>query len=450
MLFKQDTIAAIATAPGRGGVGIIRISGTKAREIGQKITQTALIPRHAHYQPFYDRDNNVLDEGIVLYFQAPHSFTGEDIIELQGHGGPVILNMILQQVIEHGARMATPGEFSQRAYLNDKIDLAQAEAIADLIDASSEQAAKSASRSLQGAFSKYIDNLLEQLITLRVHVEAAIDFPEEEIDFLADNAILNQLNTVKISLNNTLGTSQQGALLREGVEIVIAGKPNAGKSSLLNALSGKDSAIVTDIEGTTRDTLKEYIQINGIPMHIIDTAGLRVSEDIIETEGVKRALNAIKAADHILLVADIRDTIDHDIQDLEPEFFAHIPKHIPITYVYNKVDLLASANPINHGNHLYISAKDHTGIDALKEHLLDSIGFKQTSEGIFSARKRHITALTDAQQHLDNAGVHLENRDGELLAEELKLAQNELSSITGEFSSDDLLGKIFSSFCIGK
>ncbi|WP_100550940.1 tRNA uridine-5-carboxymethylaminomethyl(34) synthesis GTPase MnmE [Caedibacter taeniospiralis] len=448
-LLNTDTIAAIATAQGKGGVGIIRISGKDAYTIASKITHTALKPRHAHFLDFKNTNDETLDQGIALYFKAPHSYTGEDIVELQAHGGPIVLNLILQVAIEHGARLAKPGEFTERAYLNDKIDLAQAEAIADMIDASSEQAAKSAMRSLQGAFSKEIDTLVESLIHLRIHVEAAIDFPEEEIDFLADEHIKTQLTHVQQNVQSVLHNSKQGALLREGIEIVIAGKPNAGKSSLLNALAGKESAIVTDIAGTTRDTLREYIQINGIPVHIIDTAGLRVSDDIIETEGVRRALEAIKKADHILLVADINDTKDKNITDLVPEFFEHIPSHIPITYIYNKVDL-TNTIPQNHDNHLFISAKHDIGIDKLRDYLLKAIGYEQTSEGIFTARKRHINALNSAQDHLEIAAMHLAHRNGELLAEELNLAQKGLSSITGEFGADDLLGEIFSSFCIGK
>lgn len=449
MLINSDTISAIATAPGKGGVGIIRISGKDAYAIAHKITQTPLKARHAHFLPFKDANNETLDQGIALYFKAPHSYTGEDVVELQAHGGPVVLNLILQTTIEHGARLAKPGEFTERAYLNDKIDLAQAEAIADMIDASSEQAAKSAMRSLQGGFSQHIDTLVESLIQLRIHVEAAIDFPEEEIDFLADEHIKTQLLQVQHNVDSVLYNSKQGALLREGVEIVIAGKPNAGKSSLLNALAGKESAIVTDIEGTTRDTLREYIQINGIPVHIIDTAGLRVSNDVIETEGVRRALEAIKKADHILLVADINDTKDKKITELAPEFFTHIPSHIPITYIYNKVDL-TDHNSDNHDNHLYISAKHDIGINKLRDYLLKAIGYEQTTEGVFTARERHINALTKAQDHLEMAFSHLIHKDGELLAEELNLAQKQLSSITGEFSTDDLLGEIFSSFCIGK
>ncbi|WP_116963416.1 tRNA uridine-5-carboxymethylaminomethyl(34) synthesis GTPase MnmE [Fastidiosibacter lacustris] len=449
MSVTNDTIAAIATAPGRGGVGIIRISGEKAYAIAYNVTKTWLKPRYAHFLTFKNHQDELLDQGIAIYFKAPYSYTGEDVVELQAHGGPILLNLILQTTLEYGARLAKPGEFTERAYLNDKIDLAQAEAIADIIDASSEQAAKSAMRSLQGEFSKHIDTLVHALIQLRVHVEAAIDFPEEEIDFLADPYIEAQLNTLYQQLNFTLENSKQGALLREGVEIVIAGKPNAGKSSLLNALAGKETAIVTDIEGTTRDTLREYIQINGIPVHIIDTAGLRISDNVVENEGIRRALEAIKKADHILLVADIRDTIDKEITELAPEFFKHIPNYIPITYIYNKIDLRDN-DPQNHDNYLYISAKHGIGINKLRDYLLRAIGYTQTNEGVFTARKRHINALNAAKEHLEIAQLHLQHKDGELLAEELNLAQGQLSSITGEFNADDLLGEIFSNFCIGK
>ena len=445
-----DTIAAIATAPGRGGVGIIRICGKNAYSIATKVTESTLKPRHAHFLPFFDHSQNILDQGIALYFKAPHSYTGEDIVELQAHGGPIILNLILQSVIHYGARLARPGEFTERAYLNDKIDLTQAEAIADMIDAFSEQAAKSAIRSLQGEFSNRVNQLLDNLINLRMHVEAAIDFPEEEIDFLADDKITQMLEHVMNTLQQTINSSKQGALLRDGIEIVIAGKPNAGKSSLLNRLSGKESAIVTEIEGTTRDTLREYIQIDGLPVHIIDTAGLRSSEDIVEAQGIKRALDAMKKADHILLVADINDTKNKKITELAPEFFQHIPKEIPITYIYNKTDLDPSQTHQNHDNHIYISAKTNIGIDQLKSYLLQAVGYKQANEGSFTARKRHLDALYMAQTHLELAEAHLKYKDGELLAEELHITQQALSTITGAFTADDLLGEIFGSFCIGK
>ena len=451
-MYIKDTITAIATAPGKGGVGIVRISGPKALEIGQKITQLSLMPRHAHYTDFKTQSDEVIDQGIALYFKAPFSFTGEEIVEFQGHGGPVILDLLLKEVIKNGARVARAGEFSERAFLNDKLDLAQAEAIADLIDASSEQAARSAIRSLQGVFSNKIHDLVEKLIHLRIHVEAAIDFPEEEIDFLADQAIQNQYDEIHHALNEVMIACQQGSILREGITIVIAGKPNAGKSSLLNALAGKDSAIVTDIAGTTRDLLKEYIQIEGVPLHIIDTAGLRISQDIIENEGVKRAFEAITQADHILLVADITDPASKNMHALEPEYFQRLPQNIPITYIHNKIDQFEQdpKQLINTDKDIYISAKTNLGMDTLKQHILKSVGFTNTTEGLFTARTRHIDALNLASDHLEQARAHLENRIGELLAEELKLAQNALSEITGEFKADDLLGRIFSSFCIGK
>ena len=450
-MLNHNTIAAVATAPGKGGVGIVRISGEKAGEIGQKITGNVLKPRYAHYLNFFNQQGETIDRGIALYFNAPHSYTGEEVVELQAHGGPVILNMLLQTAIDYGARLAKPGEFTERAYLNDKIDLAQAEAIADMINAASEQAAKSALRALQGAFSEYVDKLVEKLIKLRMHVEAAIDFPEEEIDFLADQLIFLQLSEVRKALAETLDVSRQGVLLRDGIDIVIAGKPNAGKSSLLNALAGRDSAIVTDIAGTTRDTLREYIEINGVPVHIIDTAGLRQSDDVVESKGIERALKAIQNADHVLLLVDVREKAkDVRFEKLQPELFRSIPDHIPVTCVYNKIDLKAEGTYQNRDNQLYISAKHHLGIDALKEYLLKAVGYEQSNEGQFTARKRHLSALNQAASHLEIAETHLNNKDGELLAEELYLAQKALSSITGKFSADDLLGEIFSSFCIGK
>ncbi len=448
MPYIKDTIVAVATAPGRGGVGIVRLSGSDALSIAKKIVHTDLKPRFAHYLNFLNHLGNPIDQGIAIHFKAPFSFTGEDVVELQGHGGPVILDMILKEMLKHGARIARAGEFSERAFLNDKIDLAQAEAIADIIDASSEQAARSAMRSLQGVFSEKIHYLVEKLIQLRIHVEAAIDFPEEEIDFLADSAIHDQYQHVYDALQKVMFSCQQGAILREGITVVIAGKPNAGKSSLLNALAGKDSAIVTDIAGTTRDVLKEYIQIEGVPLHIIDTAGLRISEDVIENEGVKRAFDAITHSDHILLVADITDPATANMHALEPDYFQRLPKNIPITYIHNKIDL--SNAPQNTDKDIYISAKHGIGIDHLKKHLLESVGFHSTTEGLFTARSRHLDALNIAIEHLDFAKIHLEHKTGELLAEELKLAQNALSEITGEFRADDLLGRIFSSFCIGK
>lgn len=446
MLLIEDTIAAIATAPGKGGIGIVRISGAKAYAIAKKITYTQLKPRYAHFLNFHDKNNEVLDQGIALYFKAPHSYTGEDVIELQAHGGPVILQLILETAVTQGARLANPGEFTERAYLNNKIDLMQAEAIADMIDATSKQAAQSASRSLQGDFSKKVQILLDHLIQLRVHVEAAIDFPEEAHDFLDDHHIQDKLNIATETLENILSLAGQGALLREGAEIVIAGKPNAGKSSLLNALAGKETAIVTEIAGTTRDTLGEYIQIQGVPIHIIDTAGLRVTDDIIETEGIKRALARIEKADHILMIMDICEKASEQV----PSAFAEaIPENIPITYIYNKIDLDNTSHQ-NHDNCLYLSAKYDIGIDTLREYLLKVIGYQQINEGAFMARKRHINALAQALSHLRQGQCHLQNKAGELLAEALHLAQKDLGLITGKFSADNLLGEIFSQFCMGK
>ncbi|MCF6767649.1 tRNA uridine-5-carboxymethylaminomethyl(34) synthesis GTPase MnmE [Thiotrichales bacterium 19S11-10] len=451
---QNDTIVALATPPGKGSVGIVRLSGKTAYQIGCKITKTQLKPRHAHYLSFYDEANQVIDQGIAIYFKAPHSFTGEDIVEFQGHGGPIILDIIIKEALKLGASLAKPGEFSERAFLNDKLDLLQAEAIADLIAASSEDAAKSAIRSLQGIFSDKIHQLVNDLIHLRTYVESAIDFPDEEIDFLSDGHIQSKLEATQTQVSDILKTSRQGQMLQEGMTVVIAGKPNAGKSSLLNALSGKDSAIVTDIAGTTRDILKEYINIDGLPLHIIDTAGLRDSPDIVEKEGIKRAMSAIESADCLLLVSDINDTTSSQgssqLYSELKEANLPIPTDIPTLYLFNKIDLLDTI-PENTDNHIYISAKSGDGIDTLKDRLLKLIGYQRTSESLFTARRRHIEALELALKHLDLGFEQLTVfQSGELVAEELKLAQNALSSITGEFSSDDLLGEIFSSFCIGK
>ena len=454
MPYHKDTIAAIATAPGKGGVGIVRVSGPNANSIGHKITGQLLKPRVVNYLSFKDAKQNILDQGLALFFKGPYSFTGEDVLELQGHGGPVILDLILKEAIKAGARIAQPGEFSQRAFLNNKIDLAQAEAIADMIDAASEQAARSALKSLQGQFSTAINRLVEQLVKLRVYVEAAIDFPEEEIDFLSDAHILSGYSTILKDLNSVFRSSQQGVLLREGINIVIAGKPNAGKSSLLNALSGKDSAIVTHVAGTTRDVLKESIQIEGVPLHIIDTAGIRQSNDLVERVGIERALKAISNADHILMVCDVTDLESQNPQQLCQQMVPEYAQthQVAITYVMNKVDLLDNKKHMNiiGENVIYISAKNHQGIEQLKQRILKSVGFQNYTEGVFIARTRHLQALEEAKAHLYLAKQHLDNRDGELLAEELRITQVALSKITGAFSADDLLGEIFSNFCIGK
>lgn len=450
-----DTIVAQATPPGRGGVGIIRVSGPQATEVAQIVTGKSLRPRYAEYLPFNDAHGIQLDQGIALFFPNPHSFTGEDVLELQGHGGPVVMDMLIKRILNiPGVRPARPGEFSERAFLNDKMDLAQAEAIADLIDASSEQAARSALQSLQGQFSRKITTLVESLIHLRMYVEAAIDFPEEEIDFLADGKVAGDLQAVINNLNNVRNEANQGAIMREGMKVVIAGRPNAGKSSLLNALSGKDSAIVTEIAGTTRDVLREHIHIDGMPLHIIDTAGLRDACDEVERIGIERAWEEIAQADRVLFVVDGTTTDATDPKDIWPDFIDRLPAHIGITIIRNKADQTGEALGICHVNAptlIRLSAKTGEGIDDLKHHLKQCMGFHGNHEGSFMARRRHLDALEKAAQHLQTGQEQLEGyMAGELLAEELRIAQQHLNEITGEFSSDDLLGRIFSSFCIGK
>lgn len=450
----QDTIAAQATPPGRGGVGIIRLSGPQALSIAEQLLGFAPKPRYAHYTPFLGEDRQVLDQGIALYFPNPHSFTGEDVVELQGHGGPVIIDLLLQRVIRLGARLARPGEFSERAFLNDKLDLAQAEAIADLIDSSSEQAARCALRSLQGAFSERVHELVEALIQLRIYVEAAIDFPEEEIDFLADGKVQADLQRILEQLQQVRQEARQGSLLREGMNVVIAGRPNAGKSSLLNALAGRDTAIVTDIEGTTRDVLREHIHIDGMPLHIIDTAGLRDAPDAVERIGIDRAWEEIRKADRILMMVDSTEANTTDPAQLWPELTLQLDDLSHVTLVRNKADLTGEPVGIRQEGEytlISLSAKQGLGIDLLRNHLKQVMGFNATTEGGFMARRRHVDALERARQLLETGAEQLSlHGAGELLAEDLRQAQQALSEITGEFSSDDLLGRIFSSFCIGK
>lgn len=452
-LYLQDTIAALATPPGRGGVGIIRVSGPLCTAIAEAVAGHCPAPRRAHYGPFQG-SSAIIDEGIALYFAGPHSFTGEDVLELQGHGGPVIMDLLLERCVQLGARLARPGEFSERAFLNDKLDLAQAEAIADLIDASSRAAAENALRSLQGEFSHRVEALVRQLIELRIYVEAAIDFPEEEIDFLADGKVAAMLTAVKHELATVRAAAGQGALMREGMSVVIAGRPNAGKSSLLNALTEQDTAIVTDIEGTTRDVLREHIHLDGMPLHIIDTAGLRDTPDAVEQIGVQRAWAEIEKADRVLLLVDAAITDVTDPMAIWPEFVARLPDPTRLTLVRNKIDTiqetpgtdLSTTTPI-----VRLSAKTGTGVDKLKEHLKTVMGYSATSEGRFSARRRHLDALDRARQALTNGEAQLAGYGaGELLAEDLRDAQQALGEITGEFSADDLLGEIFGSFCIGK
>ncbi|NLS53600.1 tRNA uridine-5-carboxymethylaminomethyl(34) synthesis GTPase MnmE [Hafnia alvei] len=452
---QSDTIVAQATPPGRGGVGILRVSGRQAKEVAMALLGKLPKPRYADYLPFKDTDGSVLDQGIALYFPGPNSFTGEDVLELQGHGGPVILDLLLKRILQMPeVRIARPGEFSERAFLNDKLDLAQAEAIADLIDASSEQAARSAVNSLQGAFSNRVNQLVEALTHLRIFVEAAIDFPDEEIDFLSDGKIEAQLNGIMGELQAVRAEARQGSLLREGMKVVIAGRPNAGKSSLLNALAGREAAIVTDIAGTTRDVLREHIHIDGMPLHIIDTAGLREASDEVERIGIERAWNEIEQADRVLFMVDGTTTDAIEPASIWPEFMARLPKTLPITVVRNKADMTGEAlglSEVNGYSLIRLSARTGEGIDVLRDHLKQSMGFTSNMEGGFLARRRHLQALETAAEHLEQGKEQLVSAyAGELLAEELRLAQQALSEITGEFTSDDLLGRIFSSFCIGK
>ncbi|MRJ42132.1 MULTISPECIES: tRNA uridine-5-carboxymethylaminomethyl(34) synthesis GTPase MnmE [Idiomarina] len=451
----NDTIVAQATPPGRGGVGIVRVSGPAARVVAERLLGHCPVARKAEYLPFKDLSGNLLDEGIALFFQGPHSFTGEDVLELQGHGGPILIDMIIKAILDFpDVRPARPGEFSERAFLNDKLDLTQAEAIADLIDTTSEQAAKAALQSLQGGFSHEIDQLVDQVIHLRMYVEAAIDFPEEEIDFLSDGKVSGDLEAIIDRLQQVMVQAKQGSLLREGMKVVIAGRPNAGKSSLLNALAGRESAIVTAIAGTTRDVLREHIQIDGMPLHIIDTAGLRESPDEVEQIGIARAWDEIRGADRVLFMVDATETNAVHPADIWPEFFAQLPDDLPYTVIRNKVDLNqepVALEDIGGIPVLHLSAKTGHGVELLRQHLKHCVGYQATSEGSFMARRRHLDALERARDHLLIGQEQLElNLAGELLAEELRLTQQHLNEITGEFTSDDLLGKIFSSFCIGK
>ena len=469
MLSRQtDPIAAIATAPGRGGVGIVRISGKALGPLVQVLCGRALKPREATYLPFRDAQGQPIDQGLALHFPAPHSYTGEDVLELQAHGGPVVLQLLLARCLEAGAevlpglRVAEPGEFTQRAFLNDKIDLAQAEAIADLIDASTAAAARSASRSLAGEFSGQIHLLRDALIHLRMLVEATLDFPEEEIDFLRKADASGQLSNLQQTLAQVMQRAQQGALLREGIKVVIAGQPNAGKSSLLNALAGAELAIVTSIAGTTRDKVQQTIQIEGVPLHVIDTAGLRDSQDEVERMGIERAWDEIAGADAVLFLHDLSrcDAIEYRAADavIARAMAQKAAKNVPIIDVWNKSDCVAPDHTLppaqTEGAHtcVRLSARTGEGLDALRRTLLQVAGWQSAPEGVFIARARHVQALQAVDAHLMEAAaqLHCAGPALDLLAEELRLAQNALNQITGEFSSDDLLGVIFSSFCIGK
>ncbi len=446
---EQETITAIATPPGYGGVGIVRISGPLVCRIAEAILECIPKPRQAHLANFHNGAGDTIDSGLALFFPAPNSFTGEDVLELQGHGGPVVMDLLLQRVIELGARLATPGEFSQRAFLNGKLDLAQAEAIADLIESGTAAAARMAVRSLAGDFSDRIHILVDAVTRLRMFVEAAIDFPEEEIDFLADGKVSADLLAIQQQLADVQKSASVGRLLRDGLTLVIAGPPNAGKSSIMNALSGRDTAIVTDVPGTTRDLLKEQIQIDGLPLHLIDTAGLRESGDMIEQEGMRRAREQIANADSVLWVFDDQADPEHTAFNRDS-----LPQGVPLLFIRNKIDL-TGRNPgiteSENGTEIAISAHAKSDIQLLREYLKQSCGFHGEQEGEFLARRRHLDALERAAGSL-GAGAHAlqQTGSGELLAEELRQAQLALSEITGEFSADDLLGEIFSSFCIGK
>ena len=446
MAKNTDTIAAIATPPGRGGVGIIRVSGPLAKSIAEAILGKLPKPRYADYLPFLDQNNETLDSGLALYFVAPNSFTGEDVLELQGHGGPVIMDLLLQRVLSLGARVANPGEFSERAFLNDKVDLAQAEAIADLIEAGSVQAAKSAVKSLQGEFSQYIDDSVEALTHLRMYVEAAIDFPEEEIDFLSDGHVTKSLENILLEMDKIFTSAQQGVLLRDGMRVVLIGQPNTGKSSLLNTLAGRESAIVTHIAGTTRDVLREEINIDGMPLHVIDTAGLRESDDVVEQEGIKRTWLEIEQADRALLLVDDKTGITDEDEKIRQK----LPESLGVTIVRNKIDLTKNSSQQKE-NEISLSAKSGEGVGLLQDHLKKIMGYTGLTEGVFLARRRHLDALVRAKEFVLNGQKQLqEAKAGELLAEDLRQAQLALGEITGHVSSDALLGKIFSSFCIGK
>lgn len=443
-----DTVVAIATPPGRGGVGIIRLSGPKAYAIATKINKgKALEPRHALFCSFYCQDEEVIDQGLMLYFKAPHSFTGEDVVELHAHGSPIVLDMLLKQTVALGARLARPGEFSERAFLNDKMDLTQAEAIADLIQASSDTSARMALKTLQGDFSKKIHHLNQQIIYLRMYVEAAIDFPEEEIDFLNDGKVSSLLLAILTELDSIRAQANQGVILREGLSLVIAGRPNAGKSTLINCLAGRDVAIVTEVAGTTRDVMREHILLDDIPLHIVDTAGIRESDDLVEKEGIRRAWQELKQADCVLLVVDAHHPEQRD--ELYKDITSTLKSSVPIITVFNKIDLCALPATVDE-NSVYLSAKSGLGIAGLKQLIKNLVGY-QPNEGQFLARRRHLEALDAAKQLLVTGQTQLAvHKAGELLAEDLRIAHQLLGEITGEFTADDLLGSIFSSFCIGK
>jgi tRNA modification GTPase len=444
---KSDTICALATAYGQSGIGVIRVTGPLSKSISKKILHQDLEPRYAYYGSFFDNDNNLIDKGVAISFPGPNSYTGEDVVEFQGHGGVSVIRKLLETIISLDVRVAEPGEFTKRAFLNGKMDLVQAEAVQDLIQSSSEESALSAVRSLTGEFSEKINQILSELIALRVFVEATIDFSDEEIDFLESHEVSSKLYSLKLTLLNILESANQGAILRDGIHVAIAGKPNAGKSSLLNSLTKQPSAIVTDVAGTTRDVLKETIQIDGMPIHIIDTAGLHNSDNIIEQEGIRRAHTEINNADVVLLVYDASDkSVDLSIL---PESVKDKPKIV----IKNKIDLTGSKTgiqKIQNNPEISISAKNGDGINIVRKALADFAGLNSNTEGVFLARKRHIIAINETLSFINSAISQLDGGASELVAEDLRQAGMHLGQITGEFSSDDLLGQIFSSFCIGK
>ena len=453
-LTDKSTIAALATPSGRGGIGIVRISGPDAKSIAKIVTQKNLTPRQATYCNFFDDDHSVIDQGISLLFPAPHSFTGENVLELQGHGGPVVMDMLLSRVISLGARIAEPGEFSARAFLNDKIDLSQAEAISDLINSASQQAAKGAIRSLQGEFSNSIEDLDSRVVAMRLYIEAAIDFPEEEIDFLSDQKIQKSLSEIDSSFLSVLKSATQGALLREGINLVLAGRPNAGKSSLMNCLAGKNASIVTAIAGTTRDIVDEYIHLDGIPIRLVDTAGIHAAKDEVEKEGIRRAFDELQHTDAAIILIDL--SLDKAWEKVVDQLLIEIPYNSTVKplIVLNKMDLVDSlpteqlyrAMPV-----ICVSAKKGEGIESLKGLLKEILAIDFSEEGSFIARSRHIDAINRAYEHLKEGRNQLDQfQAGELLAEELRYCHESLCEITGQFTSDDLLGRIFSTFCIGK
>jgi tRNA modification GTPase len=451
-----DTIVAVASAAGRGAVGVVRVSGPRVPQIAADILGGLPSPRRARFSSFLDAQGGSVDEGLALYFPAPASYTGEHVLELQGHGGALVVDMVLKRLLELGCRMARPGEFSERAFLNGKIDIAQAEAIADLIDAGTTAAARAAVRSLQGEFSARVDDLKRRITELRAYVEAAIDFPDEEIDFLSDEALRGRLAAVFAAFESITAAARQGALLREGLNVVIAGKPNAGKSSLLNRLAGEEVAIVTDVPGTTRDVLRQQVHLDGLPLNLVDTAGLRTATDVVEAEGVRRARNEMARADRVLYLVDagVAGTTDEKDSAQWAAELEQLAAGVPVTLVFNKIDLTGAPARLDETARpprVFLSARTGSGLELLRSHLKESAGYRELDSGAFAARRRHLDALSRARQHVQSAADILSStRAFELFAEDLRLAQHALGEITGEFTSEDLLGEIFGSFCIGK